>query len=117
MHKFEDAAYREFAEVLREHVAAHAPDWTDLNESDPGIVLVELFAFLPESLLYRDGQRGCAGTPASRRRQLVCRRGLQADAGGRLCELSTGYRECQLDRKGYHARSRKFQVISFAGKR
>ena len=34
MQNFEDAAYREFAEVLGERVAAHAPGWVDNNESD-----------------------------------------------------------------------------------
>jgi hypothetical protein len=28
------------------------PSWTDFNESDPGITLVELFAFLAELLDY-----------------------------------------------------------------
>lgn len=27
-------------------------DWTDFNESDPGVTLLELFAFLAESLSY-----------------------------------------------------------------
>ena len=31
----------------------NAPAWTDGNQSDPGITLVQLFAFLGESLLYR----------------------------------------------------------------
>jgi hypothetical protein len=53
MQNFEEAAYREFAEVLGERVAARAPGWIDNNESDPGIVLIELFAFVTESLLYR----------------------------------------------------------------
>jgi hypothetical protein len=53
MQNFEDATYREFAEVLGKRVAAHAPGWVDNNESDPGVVLIELFAFLTESLLYR----------------------------------------------------------------
>jgi hypothetical protein len=53
MQRFEDADYREIAELLRARVAAHAPGWVDNNESDPGIALVELFAFLTESLLYR----------------------------------------------------------------
>jgi len=38
---------------LRRAMNAHAPDWTGVNESDPGTTLVELFAFLAESLLYR----------------------------------------------------------------
>jgi hypothetical protein len=29
------------------------PDWTDHNQNDPGIALLELFAFLTEMLLYR----------------------------------------------------------------
>jgi hypothetical protein len=38
---------------LLERVAAYAPDWTDPTGTDPGITLVELFAFLGESLLDR----------------------------------------------------------------
>ena len=30
-----------------------APDWADFNESDPGITLPNLFAFLTEPLLRR----------------------------------------------------------------
>jgi hypothetical protein len=29
-----------------------APEWTDTNESDPGITLPQLFEFLTESVLY-----------------------------------------------------------------
>ncbi len=29
------------------------PDWTDHNDSDPGVTLLQLFAFLGEQLLYR----------------------------------------------------------------
>jgi hypothetical protein len=53
MQKLDDAAYGDIAATLRARVAVHAPEWTDNNESDPGIVLVELFAFVTESLLYR----------------------------------------------------------------
>jgi hypothetical protein len=53
MRTFDEATYREFAEALRERVAAHAPDWTDHSDSDPSITLIQLFAFLTESLLYR----------------------------------------------------------------
>jgi hypothetical protein len=34
-------------------VAAQAPGWADRNDSDPGIALIELFAFLTQSLLHR----------------------------------------------------------------
>ena len=38
---------------LSSRVAAFAPDWTETTGHDPGITLVELFAFLAESLLTR----------------------------------------------------------------
>ena len=36
-----------------ERIAVQAPEWTDHNDSDPGLTLVELFAFVAEALLYR----------------------------------------------------------------
>jgi hypothetical protein len=33
--------------------SVHAPEWTHTGPSDPGVTLVELFAFMAESLLYR----------------------------------------------------------------
>ena len=48
-----DPALAAIADDLRRTIRTHAPDWTNLNESDPGVTLVELFAFLSESLLYR----------------------------------------------------------------
>ena len=50
---------RNFEELVKEAVAripVHTPEWTNFNESDPGVTLVELFAFLTESLLYRSNQ-------------------------------------------------------------
>lgn len=43
------------ASTLREAVLKLQPEWTGRNESDPGITLVELLAWLAESLLYRSG--------------------------------------------------------------
>ena len=47
---------RRHADLVRDTLArvpVHTPEWTQLSESDPGVTLVELFAFLTESLLYR----------------------------------------------------------------
>ena len=41
-----------FAEV-RSLIPRHAPGWTDHNVSDPGIMVLELFAWLTEAMLYR----------------------------------------------------------------
>ena len=34
----------------------HTPEWTNLNGSDPGITLLELFSFLTDNLLYRSNR-------------------------------------------------------------
>ncbi len=45
-----------FADLVAEAhtlIPVHAPKWTNHNESDPGITLVELFAYLAEMQIYR----------------------------------------------------------------
>lgn len=47
---------RKFEDLLREaqlRIPRYAPEWTDFNESDPGITLVQLFAWLTEMMLYQ----------------------------------------------------------------
>lgn len=47
---------RRYADLLAEAVAripVHTPEWTNFNRSDPGMTLIELFAFLTETMLYR----------------------------------------------------------------
>src|SRR6266571_2602032 len=50
---------RKFQDLLDESLAripVHNPEWTNFNNSDPGVTLIEIFAFLTESLLYRSNQ-------------------------------------------------------------
>jgi hypothetical protein len=50
---------RKYQDLLNEALAripVHNPEWTNFNRSDPGITLVELFAFMTENLLYRSNQ-------------------------------------------------------------
>ena len=50
---------RRYEDIVRETLArvpVHTPEWTNFNDSDPGVTLVQLFAFLTESLLYRVNQ-------------------------------------------------------------
>jgi len=50
---------RRYPQLLEEALARipiHNPEWTNFNESDPGVTLIELFAFLTENLLYRANQ-------------------------------------------------------------
>ncbi len=47
---------RTFDDLIQEALSlipAYAPDWTNHNPSDPGITLIEVFAYLSEILIYR----------------------------------------------------------------
>jgi hypothetical protein len=46
-------SYQELFDETLKRIPAHSPEWTNFNESDPGVTLVQLFAWLTESLLYR----------------------------------------------------------------
>src|SRR5215216_2043643 len=49
-------SYQELLDEVLARIPVHNPEWTNFNRSDPGVTLVELFAFLTESLLYRSNQ-------------------------------------------------------------
>ena len=52
----DDRSYLQLRDELVRRIPVYAPEWTDHNASDPGITLIELFAFLGENLLYRFNQ-------------------------------------------------------------
>ena len=52
----DDRTYEQLRDELVRRIPVYAPEWTDHNASDPGIALLELFAYLGESLLYRFNQ-------------------------------------------------------------
>lgn len=52
----DDRSYQQLRDELIRRIPVYAPEWTDHNASDPGIALIELFAFLGENLLYRFNQ-------------------------------------------------------------
>jgi predicted phage baseplate assembly protein len=46
---------RTYEEIKRQallRIPRYTPEWTDFNEGDPGITLIELFAWLTETMLY-----------------------------------------------------------------
>jgi hypothetical protein len=49
----DDRRYQDLVEEALRLIPAYAPQWTNHNPSDPGVTLVELFAYLSEALLYR----------------------------------------------------------------
>lgn len=52
----DNRSYAQLRDELVARIPVYAPEWTDHHPSDPGITLIELFAFLGENLLYRFNQ-------------------------------------------------------------
>src|SRR5262249_30842146 len=52
----DDRTYANLVQEARTRIPRYTPEWTDLNESDPGIALVELFSWMTELLIYRLGK-------------------------------------------------------------
>jgi len=48
--------FQDIVDEAKRLIPQYCPEWTDHNVSDPGIALVELFAWMTESLLYRANQ-------------------------------------------------------------
>lgn len=50
---------RSYQQILNEtlvRIPVHNPEWTNYNDSDPGVTILQLFAFMAESLLFRANQ-------------------------------------------------------------
>ena len=67
MRRLNEEQLQQIATALVTQVGAIVPEWTQFNESDPGITLLELFAFLTENLLYRQNQIPSRGVPVAQR--------------------------------------------------
>jgi hypothetical protein len=52
----DDRSYQQLRDELIRRIPVYTPEWTDHNASDPGVTLIELFAFLGENILYRFNQ-------------------------------------------------------------
>ena len=52
----DDRRYQQLVDDSLARIPNHTPEWTNFNASDPGVTLVQVFAFLTESLLYRANQ-------------------------------------------------------------
>jgi hypothetical protein len=52
----DDRRYQDLLDEALARIPVHNPEWTNFNKSDPGVTLIEVFAFLTENLLYRSNQ-------------------------------------------------------------
>ena len=49
----DDRRFEDIVAEAKRRIPGYTPEWTDLSESDPGVTLVELFAWLTEMILWR----------------------------------------------------------------
>ena len=49
----DDRRFQDLVDDAKRLVANYCPEWTDHNVSDPGVTLIESFAFMVDQLLYR----------------------------------------------------------------
>ena len=45
----DDRRFQDFVDEAKRLIPRYCPDWTDHNVSDPGITLIELFAWMTKS--------------------------------------------------------------------
>ena len=73
----DDRRYQDLLDEALARIPVHNPEWTNFNRSDPGVTLIELFAFLTENLLYRANQ-----IPERNRRKFLSLLGVPLQPGG-----------------------------------
>lgn len=49
----DDRTFQDLVNEARRRIPLYCPEWTDHNLSDPGITLIELFAWMTELIIYR----------------------------------------------------------------
>jgi len=78
--QLDDRTFEQLFAEGRARIPVHTPEWTNFNDSDPGITIVQLFAFMTENLLYRSNR-----IPEANRRKFLTLLGvpLQPASAGR----------------------------------
>ena len=74
--QLDDRRFDDLVAELLARIPAHTPEWTNPRVGDPGRTLIELFAFLGDTLLYRANQ-----VPERQRRVFLNLLGLGLKAG------------------------------------
>lgn len=52
----DDRSFQELVDEAKRRITDHCPEWTNHNVSDPGVALIELFAYMTEQTLFRLNQ-------------------------------------------------------------
>jgi predicted phage baseplate assembly protein len=83
----DNRSFEQLRDELVRRIPVYAPEWTNHNTSDPGVALLELFAYLGESLLFRFNQIPAATQLAFLR--LLGAAPRSAQSAGTLVQLIT----------------------------
>jgi predicted phage baseplate assembly protein len=51
--KLDDRTFQQLVDEAKKKIPHYTKEWTDHNVSDPGVTLIELFAWMTETMLYR----------------------------------------------------------------
>jgi hypothetical protein len=84
-------SFEQLRDALLARIPVHAPEWADHDVSDPGVTLLELFAFLAEDLSSAERRRpdGASKTLAAVRERLEGRLDyVEAEARRVRCALA-----------------------------
>lgn len=54
--RIDDRRYSDIVAEARSRIPRYTPEWTDLNENEPGMAVIELFGWMTELLIARLGQ-------------------------------------------------------------
>lgn len=52
----DDRKFQDLVDEAKKRIPLYCPEWTDHNVSDPGVTMIELFAWMTETILYRLNQ-------------------------------------------------------------
>jgi predicted phage baseplate assembly protein len=52
----DDRTFQDIVDEAKRLIPRYCPEWTDHNVSDPGVAMIELFAWMTESMIYRLNQ-------------------------------------------------------------
>lgn len=90
--QLDNLSFEELVDEARSLIPSLSPSWTDHNASDPGMTLIELFAWMSEMLIYRSDQV----TPEHQRTFLRLLNGLESDSAE---ETDSAEEQRQLDQE------------------
>lgn len=54
--RLDDRSFQDIVDEAKRLIPRYLPEWTDHNLSDPGVALIELYAWMTESVIYRLNQ-------------------------------------------------------------